>query len=233
MLDVKDLTKSYKFSKKPTIENVSFTANDGEVFGIVGKNGAGKSTILKCILGIYPFERGTIVLDGVNLKENENQFKKNIGYVPDNHIVYETLTGREYVNFMANSYGDENEEREELIERYAKLFELDGAMDKQISGYSLGMRQKICIVGALIHRPNLWVLDEPFLGLDARSVNMLKKSIKLFVNDRDHSVIFTSHDLDVVVEVCDRVCVIEKGEVLEILDMSQPGSGDRLKSLLA
>lgn len=233
MLEVNNLTKRYKFSKSPSIKNISFSVDDGEVFGIIGKNGAGKSTTIKCILGVYPFENGSIVLNGIDLKTDENLFKKNIGYVPDNHMVYESLTGREYVNFMANAYGDENENRDELIEKYARLFELDNAMDKQILGYSHGMRQKICIIGALIHRPCLWVLDEPFLGLDSRSVNVLKKNIKLFSSDKNHMVIFTSHDLDVVVDMCDRVCVIGNGEIVDIFDMSKPESVEKIKELMA
>lgn len=232
MLEVKNLTKTYKHAKTPAISDVSFTVNNGEVFGLIGKNGAGKSTAIKCILGIHPFEKGTIVLNDIDFKKNENELKRNIGYVPDNHTVYEMLTGREYVNFMADVYGVK-EEREERINNYAKLFGIEDALDLQIAGYSHGMHQKICIIGALIHNPNLWILDEPFLGLDHRSVLLLKKSIRQFTRDHNKMVLFTSHDLATVIKICNRVCVIEKGKVLDILDMSNPDDVLKLKLVMS
>lgn len=232
MLEISDLTKTYKHSKTPAIKNISFTVNDGEVFGLIGKNGAGKSTALKCVLGIHPFENGTITLNGLNLKEKENEFKRNIGYVPDNHSVYEVLTGREYINFMADVYGVEGE-RETRINNFAKMFEIEDALDKQISGYSHGMHQKICIIGALIHNPCLWVLDEPFLGLDYKSINLLKNNIQEFTKDHNKMVLFTSHDLDTVINICNRVCVIEKGKVVNILNMSKITDVEKLKKLMS
>lgn len=232
MLEIKGLTKTYKFAKAPAVQDVSFNVKNGEIFGIVGKNGAGKSTILKCVLGIHPYQEGSIILNGIDLKKEENKFKKCIGYVPDNHMVYESLTGREYINFMADVYGEQKADRAYKIEEYAKMFDLDEAIDKQISGYSHGMRQKICIIGALIHNPNLWVLDEPFLGLDYKSVTLLKQNIKKFTQDEKHIALFSSHDLDVVIEICNRVCVIENGKVVDILRMSNAKHVEKLKKLM-
>lgn len=230
MLEVINLTKTYKHSKSPAIKDISFSLNDGEIFGLIGKNGAGKSTTLKSILGIHPYEKGQIVLNGVDLKKQQNLFKKSIGYVPDNHAVYEMLTGREYVNFMADIYGV-GKDRGELIEDYAKMFGIEDVLDKQISGYSHGMHQKICIIGALIHSPSLWILDEPFMGLDSKSINMLKQRIKDFASD-SKMVLLTSHDIDTVVELCDRVCVLEHGQVLDIFDMSKPNDVKKLKNIM-
>lgn len=232
MLQVENLTKTYKHAKTPAISGVSFTVKDGEVFGLVGKNGAGKSTALKCILGIHPFETGTIVLNGIDFKEDENQLKRNIGYVPDNHMVYEMLTGREYVNFMADVYGV-RDERDEKINKLAQLFGLEDVLDKQIAGYSHGMHQKICIIGALVHSPSLWILDEPFLGLDHKSVLLLKKSIRRFTRDHNKMVLFSSHDLATVIKICNRVCVIDKGKVIDILDMSNPDDVLQLKKVMS
>lgn len=230
MLEVINLTKTYRHSKSPAIKDISFSLNDGEIFGLIGKNGAGKSTTLKSILGIHPYEKGQIVLNGVDLKKQQNLFKKSIGYVPDNHAVYEMLTGREYVNFMADIYGV-GKDRGELIEDYAKMFGIEDVLDKQISGYSHGMHQKICIIGALIHSPSLWILDEPFMGLDSKSINMLKQRIKDFASD-SKMVLLTSHDIDTVVELCDRVCVLEHGQVLDIFDMSKPNDVKKLKNIM-
>lgn len=232
MLKVKDLIKTYKGSKTPTLKGVSFAVDNGEVFGIVGKNGAGKSTTIKAIIGIHSFENGEITVNGHNIKKNENAVKQLIGYVPDNHSVYESLTGREYVNFMADVYGVNKEDRDHRLEKYAKMFNLEHALDNQISGYSHGMHQKICIIGALVHEPKLWVLDEPFLGLDPQSVDAVKECIKHYSKNKRHMVIFTSHNLDTVVEICDRVCVIENGTVKDIVEVAKRNSKTKLRELL-
>lgn len=231
MLEVIKLTKTYKKEKNPAVKNITFSVNDGEVYGLVGKNGAGKSTTIKCIAGIYPYQKGDIILNGVSARKNENGVKKQIGYVPDNHPVYESLTGREYVNFLADIYKVSQEDREKRINEYVKLFSLENAIDKQIKGYSYGMKQKICVIGALVHDPCVWILDEPFLGLDPLSVNMLKQSIKLFTENKNNTVIFSSHDMDTVIEICNRVCVIDKGEIVCVLDMSNQNDVLKLKQL--
>ena len=232
MLKVKDLIKTYKGEKTSTLKGISFTVDNGEVFGIVGKNGAGKSTTIKSIIGIHSFENGEITVNGHSIKKEENAVKQLIGYVPDNHSVYETLTGREYVNFMADIYGVNAEDRERRLERYSKMFNLENVLDNQISGYSHGMHQKICIIGALVHEPKLWVLDEPFLGLDPHSVDAVKECIRDYTKNKKHMVIFTSHNLDTVIEICDRVCVIECGMVKDIVDVSKRNSKKKLRELL-
>ena len=152
----------------------------------------GKSTTIKAIIGIHPFESGEISINGHNIKKDENKAKQLIGYVPDNHSVYESLTGREYINFMADVYAVDKETREQRINKYAKIFNLENALDNQISGYSHGMHQKICIMGALVHDPKLWVLDEPFLGLDPQSVDAVKKCIRNYSRNKRHIVLFTN-----------------------------------------
>lgn len=232
MLKVVDLIKTYKGSKSPTLKGVSFTVQNGEVFGLVGKNGAGKSTTIKAIIGIHPFEGGEISINGHNIKKDENKAKQLIGYVPDNHSVYESLTGREYINFMADVYAVDKETREQRINKYAKIFNLENALDNQISGYSHGMHQKICIMGALVHDPKLWVLDEPFLGLDPQSVDAVKKCIRNYSRNKRHIVLFTSHNMETVLEMCDKVCIIDDGLVKTILDVKNIENVDKLKKLL-
>ena len=167
-----------------------------------------------------------------DIVKKANNAKKLIGYVPDNHAVYESLTGREYVNFMADVYGVSLEDRERRIKKYAKLFDLEDAMDTQINGYSHGMHQKIAIMGALVHAPKLWILDEPFLGLDPQSVEAVKKCIIDYSKNRKHMVIFSSHNLETVIEMCDKVCVIEKGVVKDIVYMKAEGSAEKLRELM-
>lgn len=232
MLKVDSLFKTYKNAKSPAIHDITFTVNNGEVFGLVGKNGAGKSTTIKCITGIHAFESGNITINTYNIKKNENKAKSLIGYVPDNHSVYECLTGLEYVNFMADIYNVSLVDRQKRIAKYSKLFNMEHALNKQISGYSHGMKQKICIMGALVHEPKLWILDEPFLGLDMQGMEVVKKSIIKYSKNKKHMVIFSSHNYDSVCELCDKVCVIDKGTVLEVLDMKQNGSRERLKKLM-
>lgn len=232
MLEVSNLIKTYKGSKTPTLKGVSFTVKDGDVFGIIGKNGAGKSTTIKAIIGIHSFEGGEIVVNGYSIKKDENSVKQLIGYVPDNHSVYENLTGREYVNFMADVYGVDKQDREQRLNKYAKMFNLEHAIDNQISGYSHGMRQKICIIGALVHEPKLWVLDEPFLGLDPQSIDAVKECIHYYSKDKSHMVIFTSHNLDTVIEMCNKVCVINNGKVKDIVKIDGEKSKKQLRELM-
>lgn len=232
MLKVNSLVKTYKNATQPAIHNITFTVNNGEVFGLVGKNGAGKSTTIKCITGIHSFEEGSIVINTYNIKKNENKAKSLIGYVPDNHYVYDCLTGLEYVCFMADIYDVSQIDREKRINKYAKLFNMEKALDKQISGYSHGMKQKICIMGALVHEPKLWILDEPFLGLDMQGIEVVKKSIINYSKNKKHMVIFSSHNYESVCELCDRVCIIDNGTILDILDLHVHGNKEKLKKLM-
>jgi len=232
MLKVEGLVKTFKKAKNPTLKGIDFVVDNGEVFGLIGKNGAGKSTTIKCITGVLPFEKGKIVINTYNVVKKPNKAKSVIGYVPDNHSVYENLTGREYVNFMADIYKVKIEDRERRIKKYAKLLNIEDALDMQINGYSHGMHQKICIMGALVHEPKLWILDEPFLGLDVQSVQVVKDCINDYSKNKKHMVMLTTHNLETVIELCDRVCVVDKGEVRAILDMRESGSADELIRLM-
>lgn len=232
MLVIKDLTKTFKNAKKSTLCNVSLKVKKGEIFGLIGRNGAGKTTVIKCITGILPFESGEILIKKFDIKKDEIKAKSQIGYVPDNHDVYENLTGNEYLNFMADVYGIDKNQREESINYYANIFNMTEALNTQINAYSHGMRQKICIMGALVHNPSLWILDEPFLGLDTQSIKIFKKCIFNYTKDKKHTVIFSSHNLESVKEICDRVCVIEKGVVKGNINMKTKTANKRLLKLL-
>lgn len=220
MLEISGLTKRYKNSDFYSVKNVSFTVNDGEIFGFLGKNGAGKSTTIKCLTGIIPFEEGSIKVCGFDIQKEPIKAKLNIGYVPDNHAVYENLTGREYVNYMGNIYRVPKNVIEERIENFCKLFNLSHAIDKQIRSYSHGMKQKICIIAALVHMPKFWVLDEPLMGLDPQSTFEIKEYMKMH-KKLGNSVFFSSHNIDMVEKLCDRVAIMNHGQLMEIIDVKK------------
>ncbi len=219
MLEVKNFSKKYRNNKNYSAKDVNFTVQAGEVVGLVGSNGAGKSTIIKSIIGVLPFNEGTITIDGFDIVKQSEQAKKLIGYVPDDHSVYEKLTGREYINYMGSLYGANKEQKQFVTDELAQKFEIFYALDQQIAGYSHGMRQKICILGALVHNPKLWILDEPMVGLDHQTMALLCDYIRSYA-DSEHSVLFSSHNLEVVRKTCDKVVFIRKGEVVNILDLT-------------
>ncbi len=213
MLEIRNLTKVYQGGAKPSVDNISFEVNDGEIFGFIGPNGAGKSTTIKCMAGIISMTEGDIVIDGKSMRENPIEAKKNIGYVSDDHALYEGLTGVEYINFIADVFFVSSAEREAKLKRLAEMFELEGALSKQISTYSHGMKQKLNIIGALIHEPKLWILDEPMTGLDPKSAYNLKQLMREHA-EKGNSVFFSSHVLEVVEKVCDRIGIIDEGHLI-------------------
>jgi ABC-2 type transport system ATP-binding protein len=220
MLEIKHLSKRYKNSKFYSVKDLSFTLKDGEIFGFLGKNGAGKSTTIKCITGILPFEEGQIKVCGYDVAKNPIEAKLNIGYVPDNHAVYENLTGREYVSYMGNIYKVPKDVIEERIEKFSKLFSMSHAIDNQIRSYSHGMHQKICIIAALIHNPKFWVLDEPLMGLDPQSTFEIRQYM-LEHKKLGNTVFFSSHNIDMVEKLCDRVAIMNRGQLMEIIDVKK------------
>jgi len=195
----------------------------GEIFGFLGPNGAGKSTTIKVATGILIPDGGEIEVCGISMRTNAVAAKMNIGFVPDNHSVYERLTGIEYLNFMADVYGVGLNERKERIERCLNVFSLTDAASSQIKSYSHGMKQKICISGALVHNPRLWVLDEPLTGLDPQSAFNLKEMMRAHCR-AGNTVFFSSHVLDVVEKLCDRIGIIDKGRLVAV------GTVDELRS---
>lgn len=220
MLEIKNLTKSYSGSEVKAVDDLSISLKAGEIYGFLGSNGAGKSTTIKALVGIHPFQQGDILINGVSIKTNPLQAKKQIGYVSDNHAVFERLTGREYVTHIANLYGVPKSEVEEKCEDLLTIFKLKEAFDSPIKSYSHGMKQKISVIGALVHNPKLWVLDEPLTGLDPQSAYQLKMVMKRHAK-AGNTVFFSSHILDVVENLCDRCCIIQKGKLQGIYDLSE------------
>ena len=219
MLEITNLVKKYKNSDKLAVNDISLTVGEGEVFGFLGPNGAGKSTTIKCACGILPFDSGSIRVCGKSIKDEPIAAKKNIGYVSDNHALYDRLTAREYLNFVCDIYGVGLNDRKSRADKYLSVLGLTDAYDTPIRSYSHGMKQKICVIGALIHNPKLWVLDEPMTGLDPKSAYELKELMKEHCKE-GNSVFFSSHVLEVVEKVCDKVAIIDDGKLATSFDIA-------------
>lgn len=230
MITISNLSKKYKNSEAFAVKNLSLTVNDGEVFGFIGANGAGKSTTIKCITGILPYAEGEITIAGFDLAKDAISAKKNIGYVSDNHSVYDKLTGRQYVNFLADVYGVSKDLRDKRLESLATRFDLQDKLDNSIKSYSHGMKQKICVIGALIHEPKVWILDEPLTGLDPKSARELKQLMREHC-DKGNVVFFSSHVLEVVEKLCDRIAIIKNGEIIASFTMNELEEKQAGKSL--
>ncbi len=231
MLEIKNLTKNYGNSPVNAVEDLSISLKEGEIYGFLGSNGAGKSTTIKSLVGIYPFQHGDILINGISIKTDPLKAKNYIGYVSDNHAVFERLTGKEYINHMANLFKVSMKDAEERCNRLLKIFKLEEAFERPIKSYSHGMKQKISVIAALIHNPKLWVLDEPLTGLDPQSSYQLKQVMKQHAKE-GNTVFFSSHILDVVENLCDRCCIIEKGKLQGVYDLKElKNSGQSLEEI--
>ncbi|MGG0326287.1 ABC transporter ATP-binding protein [Bacillus mycoides] len=211
MIEILNVSKSYNGSTY-AVKDLSLSVPSGEIFGFLGPNGAGKSTTIKMITGIHGVDKGTITINGKDIMKNPMEAKKTFGYVPDSPDMFLRLKGIEYLNFMADMYEVPKEVRQERIESLAKKFDLYNALSDQIQSYSHGMRQKIVIIGVLVHEPDVWILDEPLTGLDPRSAYILKEMMREHA-DKGKIVFFSTHVLEVAEKICDRVAIINKGNL--------------------
>lgn len=228
MLKIKNLSKSYK--NKKAIENINFEIQKGDIFGFIGHNGAGKTTTIKCIVGIHEFEDGQILINSKDIKKNPIECKKDIAYIPDNPDIYESLTGIQYLNFIANIFKVNKSEAEKLIAYYADKLELTDSLGYTIFSYSHGMKQKLVIISALIHKPKLLVLDEPFVGLDPKASFTLKEIMKEFCNNGG-AIFFSTHVLEVAEKICNKIAIIKDGKVVVCGDTNQVKGNKSLEHL--
>lgn len=212
MLEIKNFSKSYS-NDKIVVDDISLKVDNGDIFGFVGHNGAGKTTTIKSIVGILSFEKGDILIDGISIKDNPIACKKNIAYIPDNPDLYDHLKGIEYLNFIADVYGISVEKREELIKKYADIFEITKNLGDIISSYSHGMKQKLAIISALIHEPKLYILDEPFVGLDPKATHLLKEIMKEKCKE-GCALFFSTHILEVAEKLCNKIAIIKEGKIV-------------------
>ena len=211
-LKITNFSKRYGKSNVYAVKNANLEVHGGEIFGFLGPNGAGKSTTIKCIVGIQSLSEGQITICGYDVSTQSVEAKRITGYVPDHYALYEKLTGREYINFIADIYGVSQIDRNERIKYYVDLFQLNDSFDSTISTYSHGMKQKITTIAALIHNPKLWILDEPLTGLDPDSIYQVKECMRHHAS-LGNIVMFSSHIIDVVENLCNRIVIIQKGHM--------------------
>ena len=211
MLGINNFSKIYKGNKR-AVDTISLEVKEGEIFGFIGHNGAGKTTTIKSIVGINEFDEGDILINGMSIKDNPIECKKIMAYIPDNPDLYESLTAIQYLNFVADVYGVSETQREELIKKYGDAFEITNNLGSLISSYSHGMKQKLAIISALIHKPKLLVIDEPFVGLDPKASHTLKGIMKE-ICEEGASIFFSSHVLEVVEKLCSRIAIIKDGKI--------------------
>ncbi|PKK39006.1 ABC transporter, ATP-binding protein [Clostridiaceae bacterium JG1575] len=214
MIRFDSISKIYN-GTNTAVDHLDLEIHSGEIFGFLGPNGAGKTTTIKMLVGITPPTSGRIELDGLDVLSQSIEAKKQIGYVPDNPDIYLRLKGIEYLNFMGDLYEVPREIRQDRIEKMAQAFEMSTALGDKIQSYSHGMRQKMVLMGALIHDPNVWILDEPMTGLDPKSSFLLKEMMREHA-DRGNTVFFSTHVLEVAEKICDRVGIINKGRLVYV-----------------
>ncbi len=212
MLEIKNLTKIYKGGKR-AVDNLSLCVEAGDIYGFIGHNGAGKSTTIKAVTGVLDFEGGDIFIDGHSVKHEPLECKKVTAYIPDNPELYEHLNGIQYLNFLGDVFGVPQEVRTQKIQKYAQIFEITAALGDLISSYSHGMKQKLAIIGALLHSPKLLVLDEPFVGLDPKASFEVKKIMRELC-DGGAAVFFSTHVLEVAEKLCDKIAIIKGGQLI-------------------
>ncbi|MBH1939287.1 ABC transporter ATP-binding protein [Mobilitalea sibirica] len=212
MLKIRNFSKSYKGDKK-AVDQLNLEIANGDIFGFIGHNGAGKTTTIRAIAGVMDFEEGDIFINGVSIKKDPVACKKITAYIPDNPDLYEHLTGISYLNFIGDIYEVNKFDRETLIEKYSDAFELTSNLGDSIASYSHGMKQKLAIIAALIHRPKLLILDEPFVGLDPKAAHTLK-SIMSDLCKSGSAIFFSTHVLEVAEKLCNRIAIIKNGKLI-------------------
>lgn len=210
MLYVQNLVKIY--NGKKVVDDISFEIKDGVIFGFVGPNGAGKTTTIKSIVGLITFDNGNISFNGLSINKNPVEFKKEVVYIPDNPDLYDSLTGIQFLNFIADMYDIPVKERNDDIVKYSNMFLLKDSLGNLISTYSHGMKQKLALISAFIRHPKLLILDEPFVGLDPEATLKVREQMKEICN-QGGSVFFSTHVLEVAQKVCDHVAIISKGKI--------------------
>ena len=229
MIEIKNVSKTYNGVKK-AIKNVSFKVDGGEIFGFIGHNGAGKTTMIKSIVGILDFEDGDILINGKSIKSNPIECKMDIAYVPDNPDLYENMRAIDFINFICDMYEVDKDTRKKNVLKYAKMFEIDEKLGDDISSFSHGMKQKVALIAALSHDPKVLIMDEPFVGLDPKAVFDMKEIMRNMAKE-GKTIFFSTHILDVAEKLCDRVAIIKSGEIVKIGKMKDIKGDESLEEV--
>ena len=228
MLQIKHLTKTY--GNKIAVKDLSLHIKPGEIYGFIGHNGAGKTTTLRSVVGIQQFDQGEILIAGKSNQEDPLACKKVIAYIPDNPDLYEFMTGYKYLNFVADIYGVDSILRQESIQKYGDLFEITQDLGQPISTYSHGMKQKLAIIAAWMHNPQLIIMDEPFVGIDPKASHLLKGMMRE-VCEKNGAIFFSTHVLEVAEKLCDKIAIIKNGELIKQGTMEEVKGDESLEDV--
>ena len=228
MLRIQHFTKSY--GDKKAVDDLSLHIRPGEIDGFIGHNGAGKTTTLKSVAGIMQFDQGEILVDGVSMKRDPLGCKKKLAYIPDNPDLYDFMTGVQYLNFVGDVFGVSAKEREARMKELGDAFELTADLNQSIGAYSHGMKQKLAIISAWLHQPELILMDEPFVGLDPKAAHTLKGMMRQ-VCDRGGAIFFSTHVLEVAEKLCDKVAIIKGGRLIRSGTMEEVKGDTSLESV--
>lgn len=228
MLKIEHLTKTY--GDKKAVDNLNLHIKPGEIYGFIGHNGAGKTTTLKSVVGILQFDEGEILINGKSVRTAPLDCKRDIAYIPDNPDLYDFMTGIKYLNFIADIFKVSVADRQERIRKYADLFELTADLAQPIAAYSHGMKQKLAIIAAWLHRPKLIIMDEPFVGLDPKASHLLKGMMR-DVCDAGSAIFFSTHVLEVAEKLCDKVAIIKCGKLIRSGTMEEVKGDDSLEEV--
>ena len=212
MLKIEHLTKVYSNGKK-AVDDLSLMVESGDIYGFIGANGAGKTTTIKSIVGIHDFDKGEIYICGHSIRKEPLLCKKKMAFLPDNPDLYKNLTARQFLDFVADIYRVSMEKRQAAIKKYSKMFELDTSLDQLISAYSHGMKQRLALIAALLHEPELLILDEPFVGLDPKGAFYFKQIMRELAS-QGNTIFFSTHVLEVAEELCNKVAILQKGRLV-------------------
>ena len=229
MIEIKNVSKTYN-GKKKVLKNISFKIEGGEIFAFIGHNGAGKTTMIKCIMGILDFEEGDILVDNKSIKEEPLECKRIMAYVADNPDLYENMRAIDFINFICDMYEVSEDIRRENSLKYAKMFEIEDKLNDDISSFSHGMKQKIALIAALAHNPKVLIMDEPFVGLDPKAVYDMKEIMRDMAKE-GKTIFFSTHILDVAEKLCDRVAIIKDGTIVKVGKMKDIKGDESLEQV--
>ena len=228
MLKIEHLTKNY--GDKKAVDDLNLHIKPGEIYGFIGHNGAGKTTTLKAVVGILQFDEGEILIDGKSVRTAPLECKRDIAYIPDNPDLYDFMTGIKYLDFIADIFKVSETDRKTRIRKYADLFELTADLAQPIASYSHGMKQKLAIIAAWLHKPKLIIMDEPFVGLDPKASHLLKGMMRE-VCDAGGAIFFSTHVLEVAEKLCDKVAIIKGGKLVRSGTMEEVKGDDSLEEV--
>ena len=228
MLQIEHLTKTY--GEKKAVDDLSLHILPGEIYGFIGHNGAGKTTTLKSVAGILRFDAGEIRIGGTSIRTEPLACKRKLAYIPDNPDLYDYMTGIQYLNFIANIFGVSAADRQVRIRELAERFELTNDLAQPIAAYSHGMKQKLAIISAWLHAPQLVVMDEPFVGLDPKAAHLLKGMMRELC-DRGGAIFFSTHVLEVAEKLCDKVAILRAGKLIRSGTMDEVKGDDSLEEV--